>query len=180
MKIEKHKLSLAMSGAICALLILTSGCGLIKAFRTGGETLVMEFASLAEGATTVGTLADLATHPEHRVLFQTSRAALSNFVAGAGTDADSLYGALAILQPLIPALRDVQGNAVILAGAVKLFDAITGWEATVDGSLAVQTIARAILRGLDAALATAPADLTRGFVKAPPAQPMVPTRRLKI
>lgn len=178
---SKAPLACLLALALPALLLL-QGCGFAKAWKTGGDALVQEFATIAEGATQAGTMADLAMHPEHRTIFLASQAALSSFVAGAGTDANSLYGALAALQPLIPALRGTQG-AVILAGAIRVFDAVTGWEATVDSSTAVQTISRAILRGLDAGLAAAPVVTSQSAARAAPKaapEPLVPTRRIKL
>jgi hypothetical protein len=140
MKLTTSFICIAML-TICSLLF---GCASLN------STAVLDMvASRAEGAVKLATLADLQAHPEHRLAFAAGKVAMDGFLMSTNSSSAELKRLLEKLP-----IKEFQGSdgAMVLEGAMLVYDFATMFAYQAQSAPAVVKLATAVRNGLDAAL----------------------------
>lgn len=135
---------------MAALVALVSGCALIKP-GSGTDEKVVRFAKLAEDATALGLMADLAANPQHRLPAEKARDALTVFVAEGNSDAGEFGKILDLMSPYVGQLQG-QNATVFITGGMFILDLFTGDKAEIASDSAVKVVARGFLAGMNRGL----------------------------
>lgn len=150
-------LALALAVLVAAIMYLCAGC---KTQSADGAYLNLA-AAVARNATAIAVTADLQAKPEHRQAYQVAEVVLSKFMADGTYAPEKLQAALSALP--IGKLDGEQG-ALVLLGAVSVFDAASATLFDVESAPAVKRVGQAVLDGLRVGLA---APATRSVRQVP-------------
>ena len=155
--------------------------GLLLAFvltgcKTRTPTQNIAFAAaLAKSATVMGVGYDLTANPDHRQAYEIAVQSLNLVLRSGNYDSKALAAALANLP--VKELKGTQG-ALIVAGAVSVFELATATFLDIESSAAVFAVATAVRDGLEAALASTPTAPTPAMRSVPLPSPAAPSYKI--
>lgn len=155
---------LRLVSAALLLVMFMVGC---KTAPTDTQKIAFA-AALAKSAVVMGVGYDLQANPEHRVAYEVAEQSLNMLLKNGNYDAAKLAAALQSLP--VKELKGTQG-ALIISGAVSVFELATSTFFDPSSSQAVFAVGTAVRDGLATALATTPTVTATLMRVGPPSGP---------
>lgn len=159
---------------ICLLSILTFlfGC---KTVNT--PELVQFVAARAGDAARIATIVDLQAHPEHRIAFQAAKVAMDGLLRGTNYSSADFKAVLAKLP-----VKEFQGaqGAMVLEGALLVYDLVTMFAYDVQSAPALAAVMTSVRDGISGALSTPVDSIVRSKAIASGKPALIPVRIIRI